>query len=122
MAASSQSTTRPPILRDVERRLGVSSKVAKALVELGYLPSSVEMNPICKLPSRVVLATDLVAFQGSYVSLTRLAAERGVHFLGLKAQLGLLGVAPAFDRDLVHATFYLRAAITEAETATLSAH
>lgn len=96
-------------LRDVEHRLKASTQVVKALVELRHLPSTLTVNPISNLPSRVVLPEDLDAFLGTHVSLMGLARERGVHFRALNSQLDAAGVVPAFDPQAVPATFYLRA-------------
>lgn len=95
-------------LRDVEHRLKASTQVVKALVDRGVLPSTLELNPISNLPSRVVLAEDLDTFMRTYVSLMGLARERGVHFRALKSQLDAAGAVPAFEPQAVPATFYLR--------------
>ena len=103
-------TTRTTLsLRDAEHRLKASTQVVKALVDRGHLPSTLEVNPISNLPSRVVLPEDLGAFMETYVSLMGLSRERGVHFRALKSQLHAAGVVPAFDPQAVPATFYLRA-------------
>ncbi|MGB3338524.1 MAG: hypothetical protein WBA73_15225 [Devosia sp.] len=96
-------------LRDVEHRLKASTQVVKALVDRGYLPSMIEVNPISNLPSRVVLPEDIDAFMETYVSLMGLARERGLHFRALKSQLDVAGVVPAFEPEAVPATFYPRA-------------
>lgn len=95
-------------LRDVEHRLKASTQVVKALVDRGYLPSMLEINPISNLSSRVVLPEDIDAFIEAYVSLMGLARERGLHFRALKSQLDAAGIVPAFAREEVPATFYLR--------------
>lgn len=95
-------------LRDVEHRLKASTQVVKALVDRGYLPSMLEVNPISNLPSRVVLPEDIDAFMETYVSLMGLARERGLHFRALKSQLDAAGIVPEFEPDAVPATFYLR--------------
>lgn len=95
-------------LRDVEHRLKASTQVVKALVDRGYLPSMLEVNPISNLPSRVVLPEDIDAFMETYVSLMGLARERGLHFRALKSQLDVAGIVPAFEPEAVPATFYLR--------------
>lgn len=95
-------------LRDVEHRLKASTQVVKALVDRDYLPSTLELNPISNLPSRVVLPGDLDAFMDTYVSLMGLARERGLHFRALKSQLKAAGIVPAFEPQAVPATFYLR--------------
>lgn len=97
-------------LRDVEHRLKASTHVVKALVDRGHLPSSLEINPISNLPSRVVRADDMDVFVETYVPLMGLAKEHGVHFRALKARLTSEGVEPAFDPQAVHATFYRRTA------------
>lgn len=95
-------------LRDVEHRLKASTQVVRALVDLGALPSSIEINPISNLPSRVVLPGDLEAFMETYVSLMVLARERGIHFRSLKSHLDAAGIASAFEPEAVPATFYFR--------------
>ena len=95
-------------LRDVERHLKASTQVVKALVDTGALCSSVQINRVSNLPSRVVLPEDMDLFMGTYVSLMGLARERGIHFRALKSQLDAAGITPAFEPNTIPATFYLR--------------
>jgi hypothetical protein len=95
-------------LRDVEHRLRVSTRVVKALVELGALPASVEINPVSNLPSRVVQPEEMDKFMETYVSLMELARERGMHFRALSTSLKASEISPAFASDEVPATFYKR--------------
>lgn len=96
-------------LRKVERRLGTTTRVVKALIEHGNLPSRVEINPVNRCPRQVVRQDDLDAFMGRYVTLHVAAKEAGVHFRKLRKALTAVEVRPAFDPAAVHATFYDRA-------------
>jgi hypothetical protein len=49
-------------LREVERRLVTATRVVKALIEHGHLPSHVEINPVNRCPRQVVKQDDLDAF------------------------------------------------------------
>src|SRR3546814_20380139 len=83
-----------------------STRVVKALTELGYLPSEVAINPVNHTPQRIVLPAELNEFLASFVLLQSLAAERGIHFLHLKKLLEKAAVQPEFDPVLVPATLY----------------
>lgn len=82
--------------------------MVKALVELGALPASVEINPVSNLPSRVVQPEEMDKFMETYVSLMELARERGIHFRALNTSLKASEISPAFASDEVPATFYKR--------------
>jgi hypothetical protein len=95
-------------LREVEQRLGTTTRVVKALIEHGHLPSRVETNPVNRCPRQVVGQEDLDAFMGRYVTLHVAAKEQGVYHRRLKSSLDEAGVGPAFDPTTVHATFFER--------------
>lgn len=96
-------------LRDVERKLRVSTPVLTALIDGGYLPTSTVPNPVNRCPQRVVMAEDLTSFQQTYVSLTDIATDRGVYAATLKDELAASGIHPAFDPAVIRARFYRRA-------------
>ncbi|MXQ12352.1 TniQ family protein [Microvirga makkahensis] len=100
-------------LPEVERKLGTSTRVVKALVEHGHLPSRIEINPVNRCPQQVVTCADIEHFMSRFVSLHFAANERGVHFRQLKAMLASAGINPVFPRDEVHATFYKRNVVAE---------
>lgn len=100
-------------LREVEQRLGTATRVVKALIEHGYLPSRVETNPVNRCPRQVVKQDDLDAFMGRYVTLHVAAKERGIHFRRLISALADAGIRPAFDPRIVCATFYERRSIAD---------
>lgn len=99
-------------LREVEQRLGTTTRVVKSLIEHGHLPSRVEINPVNRCPRQVVKQDDLDAFMGRYVTLHVAAKEAGLHFRKLKSLLASADIAPAFSTEIVHAAFYDRKYIT----------
>lgn len=96
-------------LREVERQLGATTNVVKALIEHGHLPARTAVNPINRCPQTIVMPEDLARFQRSYVSLMNLAKERGEHFASTKKELENRGVETAFAADVIGARFYTRA-------------
>ena len=98
-------------LRAVERRMSWSTKVVTALIDKGILPCTVAVNPVNRCPQRVVMETDLLEFDESFVSLHSLAKERGIYFQKLKAELVARGVEPDLAFADVPASFYRRADI-----------
>jgi hypothetical protein len=100
-------------LREVERRLGSSTAVVKALTEMGHLPSRIAVNPVNRCPQRVVHADDLAHFMRRLVSLHALAVETGIHFRQLAKMLDGAGIEPAFEPDTVRARFYERRDVAE---------
>ncbi|WP_048710268.1 TniQ family protein [Microvirga massiliensis] len=100
-------------LREVERRLGSSTAVVKALTELGHLPSHIVVNPVNRCPQRVVHAEDVDRFMRRFVSLHTLSAETGIHFIRLANMLDDAGIEPAFEPGTVRASFYERRDVVE---------
>jgi hypothetical protein len=103
-------------LREVEQRLGTTTRVVKALIEYGHLPSRVEINPVNRCPRQVVKQDDLDAFMSRYVTLHVAAKEAGLHFGKLKSRLTSADIAPAFPPGIVHAAFYDRKSVTGLST------
>ncbi|MBL0405303.1 TniQ family protein [Microvirga aerilata] len=99
-------------LREVEQRLVTTTRVVKALIKHGHLPSRVEINPVNRCSRQVVRQDDLEAFMDRYVTLHVAAKERGIHFRKLRSALDEAGARSAFDPALVHASFYDRKYIT----------
>ncbi|TPN35272.1 hypothetical protein FJ979_20590 [Mesorhizobium sp. B1-1-6] len=95
-------------LRETEKSLGVRSDVLTALLAQSHLPFRVGINPVNRCPQKLVMRADLDEFMRTYVSLIRLARERGVHFSGLKSALEEGGVPLAFDRETIATRFYRR--------------
>lgn len=77
---------------------------------------TIAVNPVNRCPQRVVMKTDLSAFDESFVSLHSLAKERGVYFQKLKAELVARGVEPDPAFADVPASFYRRADIGDPPT------
>lgn len=103
-------------LRAVEKRMSWSTKVVTSLIDQGLLPVATAINPVKRCPQRVVLESDLAAFDESFVSLHFLARERGVYFQKLKAELVARGVEPDPAFADVPASFYRRADIGDPPT------
>ena len=89
-------------------RLGVTDRVARALIKHGCLSTVDVINPINKCPQTVVMPNEVERFRREYVSLFALAKEQGRHFRKLKQEMDEAGVAPALDVNKIGATFYLR--------------
>ncbi|WP_457093361.1 TniQ family protein [Microvirga sp. P5_D2] len=100
-------------LREVEQRLGTTTRVVKALIEHGHLPSMIEINPVNRCPRQVVKQDDLDTFMGTYVTLHVAAKEAGVHFRRLISAVADAGIRPVFDPKNVCATFYDRKSIAD---------
>ena len=92
----------------VQAKLRTSFGVVDALVKSGTLPSHRAISPLNRCPYLAVRKEALDYFQACYVSLQEISRERGTHFLALKKRLAVAGIAPAFDRSMVPATFYRR--------------
>ena len=95
--------------RELEKRLRATTRTVAALIDHGHLPTSTIAHPVNRCPTQVVDPTDVDSFETTYISLNRLADERGTHFRRLKKTIEAAGVRPAFTRDVYHATFYKRA-------------
>lgn len=94
--------------RNIERELKTSTKVVTALIAQKFFRPFTMTHPINRCPVQIVPRDQLKAFQARFVSLTNLAAERGLHFRIVSAELEAAGVRPALDKETYGATFYSR--------------
>ena len=99
--------------RELEHRLGTTTKVVAALLKKGILPSSMITNPVNRCPTRVVELEDIEKFERKYISLHQLALEQGCHFTVIRNNLAKRSVRPALSRNQYHATFYHRSDIVD---------
>jgi hypothetical protein len=88
--------------------LGVTDRVARALIRLRHLKTVSTVNPVNRCPQNVVMPSEVERFQRKYVSLFGLAKERGRHFRKLKQEMDAGGTKLAFDAEKIGATFYER--------------
>jgi hypothetical protein len=95
-------------LRDVMRILRTTTRVVRALIDHGHLPSRIVPNPVTRCRQEIVLKDELETFQLRYVSLHIAAKEKRVQLQRLRATLASASIMPAFDPKQVHATFYER--------------
>jgi hypothetical protein len=95
-------------LKQVEATLKTPSRVINALLAEGILPSEVQKNPINRCDQTVVLPQVLEAFMSEYASAYALSLEWNFGARGVVARLRSAGIEPAFDPDLVRASFYRR--------------
>jgi hypothetical protein len=96
-------------LREAVRILQVSSKVLRALLHIGAIPSRTAINSNNRGPQTVIDRSDLDSFKVRYVSLMNLLYGSERHpTRWTKKLLSEMGVQPAFDPEKVHATFYER--------------
>lgn len=100
-------------LREVEKRMGSSTRVVSALIEQGHLPANTVVNPVTRLKQRVVPAEELDRFLERFVTLHALAKEKGIYFRKLADQFHEDEITPAFDPTSVHATFYERHVVAD---------
>lgn len=100
-------------LKEVEKRLGSTTRVVRALTELGHLTASTVVNPVTRLKQRVVSEEELARFTTQFVTLHTFARERGVYFRKLVDRFNEDEIKPAFDPIAVHATFYERVAVAD---------
>ncbi|MNV22971.1 hypothetical protein D3C71_1139690 [compost metagenome] len=96
-------------LRESEKALAVNTRVLKSLMEYGYLPSQVAINPLNRCPQTIIFLDDIEKFQSTYVSLTVLSRELGIHFSNLKKRL--TDIPLAMDREKIGGSFYLRSSL-----------
>jgi hypothetical protein len=87
-------------------QLGVTDRVARALIKHGHLATVATINPINRCPQTVVMPTEVERFQREYVSLFALAKQQGRHFRKLKQEMDEAGIEPVFDVNKIGATFY----------------
>jgi len=92
----------------VQATLRTGSLVLDALVKQRILPTKRAISPLNRCPYQAVPRAALEGFMAEYGSLWEIARERGLHFLKLKKRLQARGIEPAFDRKLIHASFYRR--------------
>ena len=97
------------------KQLKTSERVMDALLALGHLPFRIEVNPIKRAKQRYIDQKELDDFMLTFVSLASFSAEVGVHFKKVQKAAEAAGVRPAFDRELVHSTFYRRVDLAEIE-------
>lgn len=93
-------------LREAERKLKTSTRVIKALIEHRHLEAETAINPINRCPQMIIRPHVLDAFMNRYETASSLARRSGLHLRSLMKRLAMLGVAPAFPKDQVPATFY----------------
>ena len=96
-------------LRQAEKALAVNTQVLKSLMEAGYLQSQVAINPLNRCPQTIIFLDDIEKFRSTYVSLTVLSRELGVHFTNLKKRL--TNIPLAMDREKIGGSFYLRSSL-----------
>ncbi len=95
-------------LAEAETRLALNWRVLLKLIEHGFLPVEIAVNPVNRCPQKIIRPQAIDGFEAAYVSLFNYARERGRHFLKLRKELEELGITPAITKDLVGASFYKR--------------
>ncbi len=104
---------RPPgyTAQEMSKALRASTGTISALIEGGHLEVVRSLNPINLCPLVLITERSFVDFDSTYVSLFRLANDRGVHFRQLQSMLAGAGIGPALHRTEFMATFYRRAEV-----------
>lgn len=96
-------------LRQLETVIPASSKIIKALVEVGRLPSVKRRNPVKRNMQTLIEPSALEAFTKQYLSLGNLATSRRTRTWNLKRDLDDAGIEPIFVA--AEMPFYLRSDI-----------
>jgi hypothetical protein len=91
---------------EVERESKTTFAVVKALVACGKLPTRRIINPRTRHSMIVVSRGDFEAFRAEFVSLSKLAAERGCNLRKVLVELRDRGINPALDPSIYKARFY----------------
>lgn len=95
-------------LKQVEYRLHTPSRVINKLLDGNYLRSTHKINAINRCPQRMVEVEDLEEFMQTYISVSELSRRSGIGMRGVKARLDRAALKPAFDPEIVRASFYRR--------------
>jgi hypothetical protein len=107
-----KTQTLPPLdgltAQQVQKALKTTHAVVRALIEHEILKRERRINPVNRCPVTVVPVAEFERFQNTYVSLTTLAKERGLHPLQVKKILDEEQIEPALEPALFYATFYRR--------------
>jgi hypothetical protein len=93
-------------LRQVATILETNDLVVRALINNGAIAAFMAINPVNRCPQVMVKRTEVARFQKTYISLYRLARDRGQHIKAVKTEMKAAGVKPAFDTVKIKATFY----------------
>ena len=93
--------------------LKLSALTIRMLIDRGYLPHRIAINPVKRGPMKVVPLEAVLKFHATYVSLFNLAEEMQVHFRSLQPQLRGRKIEPAIPNSETNCTFYLRADIAD---------
>lgn len=80
--------------------------VVDNLIHEGYLTYEVMELPSNHLRTKMIKRSAIHDFMDTYISLHRLAEDKGLHFRHILKWLGETN--PAIDRDLIGTTFYRR--------------
>lgn len=95
-------------VRDAMIRLGLDYRVARKLIERGYLSSEEVVNPLTRRRQQMLEPESVAAFRTEFISLFALARARKKHALQVRGVLQRKGVDVAISSDEVGATFYRR--------------
>lgn len=102
-------------LKEVEAKLNTPSRVINDLIREKILATERQVNPVNRCEQTVVYADDLNYFMSVYVSAHRLALDWKFGPRGVTKRLQDYGIEPAFDRDLIRASFYRRSELPPPE-------
>ncbi len=94
---------------EVAKFLRVSAPVVRSLIDAGALPHIVAINPLNRCPIVVVDHMEAQRFWETFITLQQATTVVDVEMRTLRKALQDAGVAPAFDRRVVEATYYRRA-------------
>ncbi|WP_262272060.1 TniQ family protein [Microvirga yunnanensis] len=95
----------------VRDMLRTSDQVIRALVDNGVLKTRAVVNPLNRCPALFIIRQSADEFAKTYCSISEMAREAGVHFRKVAQTLRTRGILPVLDRELYHASFFLRSDI-----------
>lgn len=96
-------------IAEVVEHMRWSRPVIDALIAHGWLRVQIVKNPASRRAQKIIEPEDLAEFDRQYVTLATLGRELKLSLITIKMAFKERGIAPAFDPETVHATFYRRA-------------
>ena len=102
--------------REVELMLGVPTRTVNALIERGFLGTSVQRHPTVPRDIVVIGTEDLDRFRERYVRMTEAAEMLGIPLPRVPDALLARGIEPALTKAEFYATFYKRTMVTRMKT------
>jgi hypothetical protein len=94
--------------REVEQTLGIPTRTVNALIETGFLGTSLQRHPTVPRNVMVIAKGDFDRFRERYVRMTDVAEMLDIPLRRVPSTLLARGIEPALTKVEFHATFYER--------------